>query len=89
MARIFLLLWLFLAALVDASPALADQGGPAARAKMRGKVYVHRPNYKYYARSKRTKNSQKRWYQFWKRRKAKKATPAPARPSRNQTLGGS
>ncbi|UOQ81673.1 hypothetical protein [Hymenobacter sp. 5414T-23] len=78
-----------MAALVDASPALADQGGPAARAKMRGKVYVHRPNYKYYARSKRTKNSQKRWYQFWKRRKAKKATPAPARPSRNQTLGGS
>lgn len=86
MAKYFLLLWLFLMALVDVSPAFADQGGPAARAKMRGKTYVHRPNYKYYSRKKRTKHS-RRWYQFWKRRKAKQATPAPKKPSRNTTIG--
>ncbi|WP_139921544.1 hypothetical protein [Hymenobacter sp. DG01] len=93
MPRLFLLLWLMLMALVDVSPALG-QAGPAARAKMRGKTYVHRPNYRTYkgrgrkARKKRTARYRQRWYQIW--RKRRKATPpAPKQPSRNQTIGGS
>lgn len=82
-----------LMALVDVSPALG-QGGPAARAKMRGKTYVHRPNYRTYkgggrkARKKRTARYRQRWYQIWRKRK-KATTPAPKQPSRNQTIGGS
>ncbi|MCA8830615.1 hypothetical protein [Hymenobacter pini] len=91
MPRLFLLLWLMLMVLVDVSPALG-QAGPAARAKMRGKVYVHRPNYRTYkgrsskVRRKRTVRYRQKWYQFWRRRK-KTTTPAPQR-SRNQTIGG-
>ncbi|UOQ77437.1 hypothetical protein MUN84_01600 [Hymenobacter sp. 5516J-16] len=92
MPRLFLLLWLMLMALVDVSPALG-QGGPAARAKMRGKTYVHRPNYRTYkgggrrARKKRTARYRQRWYQIWRKRK-RTTTPAPKQPSRNQTIGG-
>ncbi|GAB3222639.1 hypothetical protein GCM10027346_00680 [Hymenobacter seoulensis] len=81
-----------LMALVDISPALA-QGGPAARAKMRGKVYVHRPNYRTYkgggrkARKKRTIRYRQKWFQFWRKRKKNNNT-TPRRPSRNQTIGG-
>ncbi|RSK24214.1 hypothetical protein [Hymenobacter metallilatus] len=90
MPRLFLLLWLMLMALVDVSPALG-QAGPAARAKMRGKVYVHRPNYRTYKgrsnkiRRKRTIRYRQKWFQFWRRKKPKNSTPPR---SRNQTIGG-
>lgn len=91
MPRLLLVLWLVLMALADVGPALA-QGGPAARAKMRGKVYVHRPNYRTYKgrsnkiRRKRTVRYRQKWFQFWRRKKAKTTTP---RRSRNQTIGNS
>lgn len=90
MTRFFLFLCLLLMGLADISPALAGPG-PAARAKMRGKVYVHRPNYRTYkgrsrkARVKRTVRYRQRWFQFWrKRKKDGKRTP---RRSRNTTIG--
>ena len=93
MTRFLLFLMLLVMGLADISPALAAPPGPAARAKMRGKVYVHRPNYRTYkgrtkrARVKRTVRYRQRWYQLW--RKRKKDAPRTPRRSRNSTIGNS
>lgn len=91
MTRFFLFFMLLVMGLADISPALAAPPGPAARAKMRGKVYVHRPNYRTYkgggrkARMKRTVRYRQRWFQFW--RKRKKTEQRAPRRSRNTTIG--
>ncbi|WP_188811884.1 hypothetical protein [Hymenobacter cavernae] len=84
MYRILLLFWALL--VLASSSLLAKPGTPYARAKAKGRVYVHRPSYKTY-RGSRHRRRRTHVFKRTSHKKRRTTTPVQHRKSGHTTLG--